>query len=227
MMYTNPDSMTHWIEGHPETVAFFDKLNQNHIDWGIYCGSSAQLLTGCRESNDIDIIIRDRDFWAVVSLVPANASLFQEKDAMVSCGDGAVLDFPRRSVCFWLDGQEVEVMATTTARQKGHEYHLAMSNFSAAHRLMFEVGATQLYVSNPFDTMALKSVLQRGSHMDKHDAEDIASLVRAYPVDPLYVKKRIAEIQLKDRELDFLSMCGVEIPSTSVQTRAVYDILYA
>jgi hypothetical protein len=227
MIRTNPDTITHWTEAHPETVAFFHTLNQHHIDWGLYCGSSAQLLTGNRQSNDIDIVIRERDFWSVVSLISANAFLYQEKDATIACGDGLVLRFPRRSVCFWLDGQEVEVMATTTARRKGHEYHLAMSHFSVAHRLMFEVGETQLYIANPLDTMILKSVLQRGSNMGKHDAEDIASLVKAYPIDPLYAKKRISEVRLQERELDFLAMCGVEIDPTPVQSSTPYDILYA
>jgi len=223
---TASDIITKWTNDHPQAMAFFHSLNRHRIDWGLYCGSSAQLLTGNRKSKDIDIVIHNRDFWSVVSLVSRNACLYQEKDATVLCGDGIVLDFPRRSVCFWLDGQEVEIMATTTARHNGHEYRLAMSHFSAAHRLMFEVGEVQLYVANPLDTMILKSVLQRGPKLNKHDAEDIASLVKAYPVDASYVEKRIAEVQLQSRELDFLAMCGVEI-TAPVQNTPSYDILYA
>lgn len=224
---SRPTTIAHWIDRHPETVAFFHALNQHGIDWGLYCGSSAQLLTGNRQSNDIDIVIRDRDFQSVVRLIPTKAMLYQEKDTTVVCGDGIALDFPRRSACFWLDGQEVEIMATTTARHNKHEYHLAMSRFSAAHRLMFEVNDTQLYVTNPLDTIILKSILQRGPMMGKHDAEDIASLIKAYPIDISYAKKRIAQVHLRERELDFLAMCGFEFSHTSVQTTTPYDILYA
>lgn len=226
-MTRTTDTITQWTQNHPQAMAFFNTLNKHQIDWGLYCGSSAQLLTDNRQSKDIDIVIRNRDFWSVVSLVSRNACLYQEKDATVLCGDGIVLDFPRRSVCFWLDGQEVEIMATTSARKGSHEYRLAMSHFSAAHRLMFEVGTTQLFITNPFDTMVLKSILQRGPNMDKHDAEDIASLVKAYPVDLRYAEKRIAEVQLGARELDFLAMCGVEMAPTPMQSTVPYDILYA
>lgn len=226
MTNRHPTAMTHWINTHPKAVAFFNTLNQHHIDWSLSCGSSTQLLTGSRQSKDVDIIIRDRDFWPVVSLIPTNASLYQDKGATVSCGDGTVLDFPRRSACFWLDRQEVEIIATTTAKYEKHEYHLAVSRLSATHRLMFEVNQTRLYIANPLDTIILKSILQRGPAMDKHDAEDIASLNKAYPPDASYARQRINEVGLQERELDFMAMCGVELHPGSVQNPTSRGIIY-
>lgn len=220
-----PRTITNWTNRHPQTMAFFDSLNQRNIAWGIYCGSAAQLLTGDRASSDIDIVIDDSDFSTVTSLVPHIATVHDDRAAKVDCGDGIVLDFPRRSICFWLDDREVEIMASTTAKRGYHKYHLGMSELTVSHRLMFEVGSSQLYVSHPFDTMALKSVLQRGRSMAKHDAEDIASLARQYPADYDYAEKRAAEIRLTDREFDFLAMCNVGL--RSMQTMSKYGILYA
>lgn len=218
-------TITNWTNRHPQTMAFFDRLNQRGIAWGIYCGSAAQLLTGDRASSDIDIVIDDRDFSTVALLAPHFATVHDDREAKVDCGDGIVLDFPRRSICFWMDGQEVEIMASTTAKRGYHKYHLGMSKLTVSHRLMFEVGSSQLYISHPFDTMALKSVLQRGRDIGKHDAEDIASLARRYPADYDYAVKRAAEIRLTNREFDFLAMCNVSL--NPIQTMPKYGILYA
>lgn len=218
-------TITNWTNRHPQTMAFFDLLNQHGIAWGVYCGSATQLLTGNRMSCDIDIVIQSSDFATVVSLAPQPATIHDRADYTVNCGDGIILDFPMRSICFWLDGQEVEVMATTSAKHRHHKYQLGMSELSINHRLLFEVGRSRLYVSHPFDTIALKSVLQRGSRMGKHDAEDIASLAKQYPIDYNYAAKRAAEIQLTNRELDFLDMCNIDL--ASIQTAPDYAILYA
>lgn len=216
-----------WTQRHPQTVAFLDTLNRQNIDWGMYCGTTAQLLTDNRQSNDVDIVIRDRDFRKVAELAPASAMLHQENTATVACGDGLTLDFPKKSICFWLDGQEIEIMASTSARSNRHSYHLAMSDLAVQNRLMFEVGKTQLYVSNPFDTMALKSILQRGHNLGKHDATDIASLSKHFTPSTIYALRRAREIQLDERALDFLAMCNVDLSPTPVQTMSSRAILHA
>jgi hypothetical protein len=227
MVTPTPDAFIHWTKRHPQTVAFLSKLNNQGIDWGLYCGTTAQLLTGNRQSNDVDIVIRNSDFQTVRELAPANATIHQDDTATVTCGDGLTLNFPKHSICFWLDGQEIEIIASTTASSDNHQYHVAMSDLAIQNRLMFEVGKTQLYVINPFDTMALKAILQRGYSMRKHDATDIASLGKHYSPSTIYALRRTREMQLDDRALDFLAMCNIELASTPVQTTPSRGILHA
>lgn len=203
--------VTDWCQTHPRILKYLESLNLNKVDWAIYAGASVSLLTGSRQPTDIDIIVFDSAFERVRELSPKDAD--DTQGPAVYCGDGVVLDFPRKGLVFRLDGADIEVMDTGDAGYDGHVYHLNMSRLSASRRLSCEVDGIKVYLYNPVDTIAIKSVVQRGAEQNKFDLQDVQSLHRSCDIDYGYLAARAKEIGLDGRAWEFLERAGLRTPS--------------
>lgn len=196
----------YWFQTHPRILTYLESLSHNGVDWAIYAGASVNLLAGSRQPRDLDIVVTPAGFEIAKRLAPTKVTP-RSQDPLFRCGDGVVLDFPATGATFRLDGIDIDLMATGDARYGAHVYNPALSPLAIKNRLSMKVNGVKLYFSNPFDTMAIKSVLQRGAEHQKFDLQDIQALAQKCRLSSRYIARRTREINLDQRAWAFL-MCA-------------------
>lgn len=204
-MYKRVDT---WAAAHPQTLHFFNDLNENGIPWSIFSGLSAHFLYG-RPTADTDLIIpqgNDR-LEQVANLLPGSNMV--RKLVKIEASDGTTLEYVTDELTSMLDETEVQIMQPVTPITSGDlRYQVSLTPLAADHRRKYTVQGAEVYVAHPFDSLALKSILQRGTEQGKHDFTD--SVVLARHCDPMssYPMLRAHEIGLDDRTASFMQACG-------------------
>jgi hypothetical protein len=199
-----------WCLNHPAIVSYFAILNKAEVRWAIFAGTSVSLLTGNRMPTDLDIIVHDDDFEALHRLTPqAKASLPLSVD--LPTGDTQILHYEGCELTFVLDNTDIEIMAKAHERVNEARYNISFSDLAVAHRLLIETSQTSIYIANPFDTIAIKAIMQRGSAQNKFDLEDTQVLIKTMTIDAQYAKERATEIGLDDRAFNFLQKAGLKV----------------
>ena len=198
-----------WCEAHPAIASYFETLNDHNIRWALFAGASVSLLTGNRTPTDIDIIVHDDDFETVAQLTPGA----EHKRPLVCdlpTGDGMAVRYRGDELVFELDGTEIEVMARATNTIEGHVFAISLTDVAVRHRISVTSSVT-IYIADPFDTAAIKAIMQRGVEQHKFDFEDTKALVAIAEFSAEYVAERSREIGLDDRALDFLRRAGLKV----------------
>ena len=204
-----PSTIHTWLAANPAIAEYFDQLNNKNVRWAIFAGASVSLLTGNRQPTDIDIIVHDNDFTTVMQLTPhAESKLPLECD--LPTGDNKVLHYKGNELWFTLDGKEIEVMSHAQKNIEGHGYNISFTDLAVKNRITVQTSGTTVYLANPFDTMAIKSIMQRGPKQHKFDFEDAKALAGQCHFAEDYIAKRSAQIHLGARELAFLQRVGLQ-----------------
>jgi hypothetical protein len=107
----------------------------------------------------------------------------------------------------------------TSFKCEHHNYSIKLTNHAWQHALQFTVNGIHVYVAQPFDTMAIKAMMQRGAEQCKHDASDVARLASVSHVSLDYARKRAAELQLDTRVTSFLQrQANVQLPTEAARS---------
>lgn len=198
-----------WCQVHPAITAYFKSLNEAGIRWAIFAGTSVSLLTQNRTPTDVDIIVHDDDFEKIMAITPnATPSLPYVSD--IGTGDGKVLRYQGDELAFTLDNTELEVMARATKTVEGHLYSVSFTDLAVDNRLVVELPASTIYIANPFDTIAIKAIMQRGPEQNKFDFEDTKAIVATCNFSAAYMQQRAKQINLDQRAIQFLRRAGLK-----------------
>lgn len=199
-----------WCAENPAIAEYFNQLNNKNIRWAIFAGASVSLITGNRQPTDIDIILHDDDFTTVMQLTPhAERKLPLECD--LPTGDAKILHYKGNELWFTLDGKEIEIMSHAQKNIEGHEYNISFTDIAVENRITVQNSAATVYLANPFDTMAIKAIMQRGPKQHKFDFEDAKALAGQCNFSADYISKRSDQIHLGARELAFLQRAGLHM----------------
>lgn len=197
-----------WCRAYPATTNYFKKLNANKVRWAIFAGTSVSLLANNRTPTDIDIIVHDDDFEAVMNLTP-DAKRQLPLECELPTGDGKALYYQGNELWFKLDGTELEVMANAKKTVSGHVYNVSFTDLAVENLIAISALETIVYIANPFDTAAIKSIMQRGPQQNKFDFEDTKALVAKCDFAADYMVERSKQMDLDKRALDFLHKAGL------------------
>lgn len=202
--------IANWCKVHSGIANYFKRLNDNNVRWAIFAGTSVSLLTGNRTPTDVDIIVHDDDFETIMNLTSkAECKLPLECD--LPTGDNKTLHYRGNELWFSLDDTELEVMAQARKTVDGHVYDISFTDLAVANRMAVTVLETVVYIANPFDTVAIKAIMQRGPQQKKFDFEDTKALVAKHDFAPGYVANRAKQMNLDERAFDFLRKAGLKI----------------
>jgi hypothetical protein len=199
-----------WCKAHPALTDYFQELNDSGVRWAIFAGASVSLLTGNRAPTDIDIIVHDDDLEKVIALTPQATQKLPFEANMPTSG-GETLHYRGDELEFEFDGTEVEVMARATTVVGDSHYDVSFTDLAVQNRLAIVSPQTTIYIAHPFDTIAIKSLMQRGAEQNKFDLEDAKALIASYALPPDYVQARMKEIGLDARACGFLRRAGLEV----------------
>lgn len=204
------ETIAKWCQAHPAITNYFKQLNNADVRWAIFAGTSVSLLTGNRTPTDVDIIIHDDDFEKVSQLTP-----HAERKVPLVCdlptSDSKTLHYQGDELAFRLDDTELEVMARATKTIDDHAYDISFTDFAVENRIAITTPETVVYIANPFDTVAIKAIMQRGPQQNKFDFEDTKALVDKCNFMPDYITKRAKQIGLDERATSFLQKAGLKI----------------
>jgi len=204
------DNVDKLCKEYPELIKYLKLLNDNNIRWAIFAGASVSLLTNNRPPTDIDIFIHNNDLEAVLNLkAKAEHKLPLECDVIM--GDGKVSRYCGNELQLNLDDTELELMSHAKQIIGNHTYDISFTDLAVENRIVVSTPETTIYIANPFDTAAIKAIMQRGPQQNKFDFEDVKNLVAKCEFKPSYIAARSAQIGLGKREIDFLKQAGLKI----------------
>jgi hypothetical protein len=204
------ETIQKWCEAHPEIASYFKQLNDNGVRWAIFAGTSVSLLTGNRTPTDVDIIVHDDDFETTMNLT-LNAERKLPLECDLPTGDGKTLHYRGNELAFKLDGTELEVMANARKTVAGHIYDISFTDLAVKNRITITLPQVTIYTANPFDTIAIKAIMQRGVEQNKFDFEDTKALIAVCDISASYIKERTKQIDLDERALNFMRKAGMEV----------------
>jgi hypothetical protein len=204
------ETIQKWCEAHPEITSYFKQLNDEDVRWAIFAGTSVSLLTSNRTPTDVDIIVHDDDFEMTMNLTP-NAERKLPLECDLPTGDGKTLHYHGNELAFNLDDTEIEVMAHAKKTVDNHVYDISFTDLAIENRMLIATPQTAIYIANPFDTIAIKAIMQRGPRQNKFDFEDTKALVARCQFSVNYIDARAKQIGLDERALNFLRETGLKI----------------
>lgn len=207
MLITNLEP---WAQNHPQIIEYFKTLNENNIRWGIYAGGAANLLTNNRPPSDLDIFVHDEDFDTASRLAP-KALITMNLKGNISTTTDEPLVWSCNNCEFNLDNTEIEVTSKLIEIVDGQSHDLSFTNLAIANRICITANSTKIYIANPFDTIAIKSIMQRGAEQNKFDFSDAQELISKCEINHEYFEKRSKQMSLTNREINFLKKAGLNI----------------
>lgn len=204
------ETTANWCQAHPAITNYFKQLNDTHVRWAIFAGAAVSLLTGNRTPTDVDLIVHDDDFEKVSRLTTDS-----ERKVPLICdlptGDGKTLHYRGDELAFKLDNTELEVMAHATNTVDDKVYNISFTDLAVENRLTVTTPETIVYIANPFNTVAIKAIMQRGPQQNKFDLEDTKALIAKYKFSPSYAAERSKQVGLDGRAVNFLRKAGMKI----------------
>jgi hypothetical protein len=202
-----------WCENHPSLLAVFDRFNQQAIRWGIFSGTAVELLVGARTGEDVDLLLHNEDFDRVPPLLP-NPVVERNKLVEIACDDQQWLRYRADEITAEVDGRQLQIMRSAGGVYCGtHRYEMSLTDLAAENRLSVEVNGVVVYFAHPFETMAIKAAMQRGSLCQKQDLPDVQALAARGSMPSEYVHLRAAEMGLDERVQTFLGRAGLQLAS--------------
>ncbi|MEI7689403.1 MAG: hypothetical protein WCI79_00320 [Candidatus Saccharibacteria bacterium] len=194
----------------PEIADLFKTLNQHGIRWGIFAGAAASLLTSNRLPTDIDILVHNEDFNTLVSLFP-DAGMVIGMTGTAQTSDSKTLHYECDNIGFMVGDIELDISSNLQETVDDNNHILHLTDLATDNRISITAPSTTVYITNPFDTIAIKSIMQRGREQDKFDFPDSQSIISNCNMDQNYINSRMTEISLTDREIQFLQKAGLNI----------------
>ncbi|HSD56429.1 MAG TPA: hypothetical protein VLA92_04735, partial [Candidatus Saccharimonadales bacterium] len=191
-----------WAQDKPGVVEFLHRLNEASIEWALFSGTVARPYT----SDDVDILVSRSGFDAMRSLVPHKA-LHQNKQIHITSGDGIGLHMETDEIVYPIGNTEVQALrpATITGTH-GHNYFMSLTPAARAARKQHVVDGVVIHEASPFDTILIKSIMQRGLRQNKCDGIDLATVANGYDWDDSYTQRRTTESNYDARADTFLQM---------------------
>ena len=199
-----------WCNDHPEITDYFKLLNENKIRWAIFAGAAASLLTDNRLPTDIDILIHNDDFKKITKIIP-NALITINMQGDIQTGDNKKLHYSCNNIELNLDNTEIDISSNLIESIADNVFELSFNELAFKNRIIIDTPHTTIFITNPFDTIAIKSIMQRGAEQNKFDFTDSQILVAQYQIDKDYISKRSEQMSLTDREFKFLQKAGLTI----------------
>lgn len=88
-----------------------------------------------------------------------------------------------------------------------------MMDLAVKNRISVVASRVTVYIANPFDTVAIKAIMQRGPQQNKFDFEDTQALAAKsrHIFSREYMNERAKQVGLDERALDFLRKAGLDI----------------
>lgn len=177
----------------------FSKLQEVKLKYGIFAGTCVSVLTGNRESTDIDLLVADDDFDLLIRTL---AGRVEEKETESHKGAFFYPDQSRR----------LEFASKLDFIVDGIYYPIRLTERAWKNCWKYEVDGVEVILLNPVDTVLEKAIDTRGSEMGKHDPEDIEALMTGVSIDMAYLAVRAKEMKAVEKVAQTLSKYGVSLP---------------
>lgn len=199
-----------WLLDNPKVTELFNNLNKNNIRWGIYAGAAANLLTNNRLPTDIDILIHNDDFNKVSSLIK-DITISTNMVGDTQTSDNKILQYKYDNIELCINKTEIEITSNLQEIIDSTIHNLYLTDLAIKNRIAIKIAKTIVYITNPFDTIAIKSIMQRGAEQNKFDFPDSQAIITSCKIDKNYITNRAKEMLLTDREIIFLQKAGLDI----------------
>lgn len=185
----------HFVATNKELVPVLRKLEQHGINYGLFSGSYVTLITGYRETNDLDFILSDNDYQRVKQLFP---ELLVEKKESV--------------LLLYLDKEKkLEFGCMGDFLVKGKRYPCRLTELAQSRVKKIDFGDVKLSLLDPADTLLAKAILGRGKEVNKHDIRDAKQLLRTGTIEREYLLQRAKEMNVDERVFSTLTAIGAKL----------------
>jgi hypothetical protein len=189
-----------WAQNKPAVLSLMHSLNEAYIDWALFSGTVARPKT----SDDVDILVSSTGFDEMRALVPKH-TIHLNKLMHVTCGDGVRLRMLTDEIVYPLDNTEIQVMRPAPVLgSHGHRYLLSLTPEAGNARTQHQVDGVIIHEANAFDTMLIKSIMQRDHTQRKCDSADLAAIAAEYDWNEVYITRRVGESNYDYRADTFL-----------------------
>ena len=184
-----------FVSKNKELIPTLKKLNKNGVKYGLFSGSYVTLVTGYRETNDIDFLLSDDELDHIKSLFP-DLQVEQKESTLL-----LYIDKERKL--------EFGCMGDFLVNSKRYPCRLTKLAQKRVRKVNF--GNVRLNLLDPVDTLLAKAILNRGIEVKKHDISDAKKLLLAKKIERSYLLQRANEMHVDERVYSTLSSIGVRI----------------
>ena len=184
-----------FVSKNKELIPTLKKLNKNGVKYGLFSGSYVTLVTGYRETNDIDFLLSDDELDHIKSLFP-DLQVEQKESTLL-----LYIDKERKL--------EFGCMGDFLVNSKRYPCRLTKLAQKRVRKVNF--GNVRLNLLDPVDTLLAKAILNRGIEVRKHDISDAKKLLLAKKIERSYLLQRANEMHVDERVYSTLSSIGVRI----------------
>ncbi len=184
-----------FVSKNKELIPTLKKLNKNGVKYGLFSGSYVTLVTGYRETNDIDFLLSDDELDHIKSLFP-DLQVEQKESTLL-----LYIDKERKL--------EFGCMGDFLVNSKRYPCRLTKLAQKRVRKVNF--GNVRLNLLDPVDTLLAKAILNRGIEVKKHDISDAKKLLLAKKIERSYLLQRANEMHVDERVYSTLASIGVRI----------------
>ena len=184
-----------FVSKNKELIPTLKKLNKNGVKYGLFSGSYVTLVTGYRETNDIDFLLSDDELDHIKSLFP-DLQVEQKESTLL-----LYIDKERKL--------EFGCMGDFLVNSKRYPCRLTKLAQKRVRKVNF--GNVRLNLLDPVDTLLAKAILNRGIEVRKHDISDAKKLLLAKKIERSYLLQRANEMHVDERVYSTLASIGVRI----------------
>lgn len=185
----------HFVQKNKELLPTLKKLDSNGIKYGLFSGSYVTLVTGYRETNDIDFLLSDDELEKVKTLFP-NLQI-EQKDSVLLL----YLDKERKL--------EFGCMGDFLVNSK--RYPCRLTDLAQNRIRTINFGGVKMNLLDPADTILAKAILNRDEKVKKHDLRDARKLLNTKKIEKEYLLQRAVEMNVDQRVYKTLANIGVKI----------------
>lgn len=169
------------------------KLKEANIRYGLYAGAHVAVLTGNRTPTDVDFLVHDEDLPKLRSLFPFAKTSDEGNSVFLYIGKNDLVEF----------------MGAADIAKEGHIYPFRLTDKAAGRLTTYTIDNLDIKLVDPVDSILLKSILQRGADVGKHDSEDIEAVIKTVSIDTNYLRERLNEAQAVERVAPLFQRLGV------------------
>lgn len=171
------------------------KLEQHGINYGMFSGSYVTLVTGYRETNDLDFLLSDNDYSKVTQLFPEHQ--VEQKESVL---------------LLYLDKEKkLEFGCKGNFMVNNKKYPCKLTELAQSRIKKIDFGDVKLSLLDPVDTLLAKAILGRGSEVNKHDIRDAKQLLRTVTIEREYLLQRAEEMHVDARVFSTLATIGTKL----------------
>ncbi len=185
----------HFVSKNKELLPVLKKLDVNGIKYGLQAGSYVTLMTGYRETNDLDFLLSDDDYEKVERLFP---------EMQVDKKESVLL--------LYLDKEKkLEFGCKGSLSVNNKKYPCKLTELAQSRITTVDFGEAKINLLDPADVLLMKTILGRGQEVNKHDIRDAKQLLKTGTIERDYLLQRAVEMNVDERVYSTLATIGARL----------------